>query len=103
MTEAKSNANSISGPMAETHRATRSSLWYFLAGLTILLVGFLTFYNLTSYPVTWFDEGSHLHVPKTLIRFGVYADYRWPAPADGRPHFQEKPHGAESKHAFFAP
>ena len=36
---------------------------------------FLHFINLTRYPVTWFDEGSHLHVPKTLIRFGVYADY----------------------------
>jgi 4-amino-4-deoxy-L-arabinose transferase-like glycosyltransferase len=31
--------------------------------------------NLTDYPLTWFDEGSHLHVPKTLVRFGVYADY----------------------------
>ncbi len=36
---------------------------------------FLALYNLTDYPLTWFDEGSHLHVPKTLVRFGVYADY----------------------------
>jgi 4-amino-4-deoxy-L-arabinose transferase-like glycosyltransferase len=36
---------------------------------------FLALYNLTGYPLTWFDEGSHLHVPKTLVRFGVYADY----------------------------
>lgn len=36
---------------------------------------FLAVFNLTNYPVTWFDEGSHLHVPKTLLRFGVYADY----------------------------
>ena len=41
----------------------------------IALIGSLVFYNLTDYPLTWFDEGSHLHVPKTLIRFGVYADY----------------------------
>jgi 4-amino-4-deoxy-L-arabinose transferase-like glycosyltransferase len=39
------------------------------------IVIFLALYNLTNYPVTWFDEGSHLHVPKTLVRFGVYADY----------------------------
>jgi 4-amino-4-deoxy-L-arabinose transferase-like glycosyltransferase len=42
-------------------------------GLGIIL--FLSLYHLTGYPVSWFDEGSHLHVPKTLIRFGVYADY----------------------------
>ncbi len=39
------------------------------------LVIFLALYNLTEFPSTWFDEGSHLHVPKTLVRFGVYADY----------------------------
>ncbi len=39
------------------------------------IIGFLALYNLTNYPKTWFDEGSHLHVPKTLLRFGVYADY----------------------------
>ncbi len=43
-----------------------------LAGVIIL---FLAFYNLPNYPTTWFDEGSHLHVPKTLITMGVYADY----------------------------
>lgn len=42
--------------------------------ITIALVVFLALYNLTSFPVTWFDEGSHLHVPKTLLRFGEYAD-----------------------------
>jgi 4-amino-4-deoxy-L-arabinose transferase-like glycosyltransferase len=41
----------------------------------IVFVLFLALYNLTDYPLTWFDEGSHLHVPKTLVRFGVYADY----------------------------
>jgi len=41
----------------------------------VLLILFLAFYNLPNYPTTWYDEGSHLHVPKTLLRFGVYADY----------------------------
>jgi 4-amino-4-deoxy-L-arabinose transferase-like glycosyltransferase len=41
----------------------------------VVLALFLALYNLPDYPLTWFDEGSHLHVPKTLVRFGVYADY----------------------------
>ena len=45
-----------------------------MAGVVALTI-FLIFYNLTNYPAIWFDEGSHLHVPKTLVRFGVYADY----------------------------
>jgi 4-amino-4-deoxy-L-arabinose transferase-like glycosyltransferase len=43
--------------------------------IAIILALFLALGNLTAYPITWFDEGSHLHVPKTLVRFGVYADY----------------------------
>jgi len=43
--------------------------------IAVLVVMFLALYRLTDYPVTWFDEGSHLHVPKALVRFGVYADY----------------------------
>jgi 4-amino-4-deoxy-L-arabinose transferase-like glycosyltransferase len=43
--------------------------------MAVALVLFLALYNLTGYPTTWFDEGSHLHVPKTLVRFGTYADY----------------------------
>lgn len=46
-----------------------------VAPVAIAAVLFLALYNLTEYPTTWFDEGSHLHVPKTLVRFGVYADY----------------------------
>jgi hypothetical protein len=42
--------------------------------LGVSLVYFFVFHNLTRYPVPWFDEGSHLHVPKTLVRYGVYAD-----------------------------
>ena len=41
----------------------------------ILGLSALAFYRLTLYPPTWFDEGSHLHVPKALVRWGVYADY----------------------------
>lgn len=53
----------------------RLTLHKLLAILFVGLVLFLALYNLASYPQIWFDEGSHLHVPKTLIRFGVYADY----------------------------
>lgn len=51
-------------------------------------MAFLAFFNLTRYPKPWFDEGSHLHVPKTLARFGMYADissegYRYYGPTIG--------------------
>jgi hypothetical protein len=49
----------------------RSIRWIIVGAVVV----FLAFYNLTDYPTTWFDEGSHLHVPKTLVRFGTYADY----------------------------
>lgn len=42
--------------------------------LCLLLLYFLVFHNLTRFPAPWFDEGSHLHVPKTLVQYGVYAD-----------------------------
>lgn len=45
-----------------------------LWSLGLLLVYFLVFHNLTRYPAPWFDEGSHLHVPKTLVKYGEYAD-----------------------------
>lgn len=37
-------------------------------------VGLLLFPHLDTVPRTWFDEGSHLHVPKTLVQTGHYAD-----------------------------
>lgn len=40
----------------------------------VLLLLFLAFFRLPYYPATWFDEGAHLHVPKTLVQYGVYAD-----------------------------
>jgi len=42
--------------------------------LGALVVYFLVFHNLTRFPAPWFDEGSHLHVPKTLVTYGEYAD-----------------------------
>ncbi len=56
------------------------------AGVLVLLL--LVFWNLDRYPLTWFDEGSHLHVPKTLVTRGVYADlssegYRYYGPTVG--------------------
>jgi 4-amino-4-deoxy-L-arabinose transferase-like glycosyltransferase len=44
--------------------------------LIALVIGalLLTLINLPYSPRTWFDEGSHLHVPKTLVQYGVYAD-----------------------------
>lgn len=55
----------------EAHRRTTVLLAVVVATLALCL-GLL---NLTLYPRTWFDEGSHLHVPKALILFGAYADY----------------------------
>ena len=46
-----------------------------IAFIIVGLVYFLVFHNLVNYPKIWFDEGSHLHVPKTLVNYGVYADY----------------------------
>lgn len=42
--------------------------------LCLAAIYFFVFHNLTSFPTPWFDEGSHLHVPKTLVKYGVYAD-----------------------------
>lgn len=41
----------------------------------LLLIAGLSLWRLTDYPTPWYDEGSHLHVPKTLLRYGQYADY----------------------------
>ena len=44
-----------------------------VVGLVALVL--LATWNLTGWPATWFDEGSHLMVPKSVVRYGVYADY----------------------------
>jgi 4-amino-4-deoxy-L-arabinose transferase-like glycosyltransferase len=41
----------------------------------VLLLMFAATANLTTWPLTWYDEGSHAMVPKSLVLFGVYADY----------------------------
>ena len=43
--------------------------------MSVSVIAFLALYNLTTYPVTWFDEGLNLQVPKALVRFGEYAIY----------------------------
>ncbi len=52
-------------------KQNRKFLWWACGAL---LVYFFAFHNLTRFPSPWFDEGSHLHVPKTLVLHGVYAD-----------------------------
>lgn len=42
------------------------------AGVLIVL---LSVSSLADVPSVWFDEGSHLHVPQTVVQRGVYADY----------------------------
>ncbi|MGC8801848.1 MAG: ArnT family glycosyltransferase [Chloroflexus sp.] len=42
--------------------------------ILMVLIVLLALINLPYAPRTWFDEGSHLHVPETLVRYGVYAD-----------------------------
>ena len=68
--------------------ANRRALSIALGAAALVVLGVLVFYNLTAWPVTWFDEGSHLHVPKTLVTDGVYADkssdgYRYFGPTLG--------------------
>ncbi len=57
----------------ESSRAKRLRGLLILAAIAVLFIALTP--NLTRFPVTWFDEGSHLHVPKTLVTYGVYADY----------------------------
>lgn len=63
----------------------------FLVGWIVIIsiiTTILLFINLSYAPRIWYDEGSHLHVPKTLIQDGVYADksaegYRFYGPTIG--------------------
>lgn len=45
-----------------------------LAALS-LCIAVLALYHLTEYPASWFDEGLHLQVAKTLATLGVYGDH----------------------------
>lgn len=60
-------------PAARAAAGRRAGERVALAALA-LLTAFLALVNLPYAPPTWFDEGSHLHVPETLVRHGVYAD-----------------------------
>jgi 4-amino-4-deoxy-L-arabinose transferase-like glycosyltransferase len=53
----------------------RQILQFAVTSIAVASILFLAIYNLTHYPLTWFDEGAHLRVPKSFARFGVYADY----------------------------
>ncbi|HEY7908050.1 MAG TPA: hypothetical protein VIC60_04215, partial [Thermomicrobiales bacterium] len=59
-------------------RMHRHAAWR-LGQTTLVIAGCLVcaallFVHLDRSPRTWFDEGSHLHVPKTLVQTGHYAD-----------------------------
>ncbi len=60
----------------QTHLATALTQFGERAAtlLLIVLIALLALVNLPYAPRAWFDEGSHLHVPETLVRYGVYAD-----------------------------
>lgn len=69
LTESLISPQQLSRPGLEV----KAFSWLVVVGIGVVLL--LALANLTDYPTPWFDEGSHLHVPKTLVRFGVYADY----------------------------
>jgi hypothetical protein len=65
----------LAGQQARLRPGRRAKLVELLALPALVgLIVLLAFVNLPYAPPTWFDEGSHLHVPKTLVRHGVYAD-----------------------------
>ncbi|MCC7369111.1 MAG: glycosyltransferase family 39 protein [Chloroflexi bacterium] len=77
---------------AQARPRVTDTLWRYAGGLLLFCavggIAVLSLFNLERYPVTWFDEGSHLHVPKTLVVDGVYADrsaegYRFFGPTTG--------------------
>ncbi|HMO57559.1 MAG TPA: glycosyl transferase, partial [Roseiflexaceae bacterium] len=61
-----------------THTPVITRIWLALLVAATLALALV---NLPYAPRTWFDEGSHLHVPKTLLADGKYADKS--ATADG--------------------
>jgi 4-amino-4-deoxy-L-arabinose transferase-like glycosyltransferase len=68
--------SSLASRTISAPRQRASPRWIVVAAVLAwaIIVVFLATYHLDSYPTTWFDEGSHLHVPKTLVEYGVYAD-----------------------------
>lgn len=68
-----SNDSTVDSTAASSARTKRVHVLLALLAVALLFIALTP--NLTRFPVTWFDEGSHLHVPKTLVTYGVYADY----------------------------
>jgi 4-amino-4-deoxy-L-arabinose transferase-like glycosyltransferase len=66
------NIISLQGINPQAVKLSRLRAGIIIVSVSILL--FLCLFHLTSFPTTWYDEGSHLHVPKTLLLSGVYAD-----------------------------
>lgn len=65
-----------SAPSTVDHWSSLGSLirkYHLLAAFGV--VCFLAFANLADYPLTWFDEGEHLGVARTIVRHGVYAEH----------------------------
>jgi hypothetical protein len=75
MQRKESTKAELATSQASVSKQTEIIRRYIVPIIAVVVVIFLVAYNLMDYPQTWFDEGSHLHVPKTLVRFGVYADY----------------------------
>ena len=86
MARDSSRLKSVSADIqAINHPHTLLTVWMSLIALAMVV---LMFVNLAYAPRIWYDEGSHLHVPKTLIQDGVYADksaegYRFYGPTIG--------------------
>ena len=71
MARDSSRLKSVSADIqAINHPHTLLTVWMSLIALAMVV---LMFVNLAYAPRIWYDEGSHLHVPKTLIQDGVYA------------------------------
>jgi 4-amino-4-deoxy-L-arabinose transferase-like glycosyltransferase len=68
-------------PQALDVSTTTRGIYRAWAITLVLITAALALINLPYAPRTWFDEGSHLHVPKTLLTDGLYADKS--ATADG--------------------
>ncbi|MBO9323545.1 MAG: glycosyltransferase family 39 protein, partial [Roseiflexus sp.] len=60
-------------PHLQTTTAT-GSMYRIVVIVLFAAAALLATINLPYAPRTWFDEGSHLHVPETLVRYGKYAD-----------------------------
>ncbi|GAB4151984.1 MAG: glycosyltransferase family 39 protein [Roseiflexaceae bacterium] len=78
-----SNDKSTTPPIVASEALMR---WWMRALIVVAIAFGLV--NLTGAPHTWFDEGSHMMVPKTIVQDGVYADksadgYRYHGPTIG--------------------